>query len=230
MRSSGQRNKFIKLKHGNNCRPSSKKWLERQLNDPYVIQSKSQGYRSRAAYKLIEINEKFALLKPGMKIIDLGAAPGSWSQVASKITKADEPNPSSKIIALDLLEIDSIPGVNCIQKDFLDEDAKQLIRLELAGNCADLLMSDMAPNSTGHSPTDQLRIALLCEHSLDFALSILSPGGHFIAKTFQGGIESGLLNKIKRNFKIVKHFKPAASRKESKELYLIGLNRKIVTL
>lgn len=221
----GYRNKFTRLKNSKNRKTSSNQWLLRQLNDPFVSKAKIEGYRSRAAYKLLEINEKFKLFKPRMKIVDLGAAPGGWSQVASKLLNFENKHSNSKIIAIDLLEMENIPGVTFIQKDFLEKDTNKLIISTLDGE-ADIVMSDMAANTVGHAATDHLRIINLCEIALDFAISILKPGGHFIAKVFRGGAQGELLNKIKANFHKVKHFKPVSSRKESSEYYLIAMDRK----
>lgn len=221
----GFRGKFIAVKTARKRKNSSKQWLARQLNDPYVSKAKIDGYRSRAAYKLLEINEKFKLLKIGMKIVDLGAAPGGWSQVASNITKSNELTSGSKVIAVDLLEIQPISGVHCSQNDFYDPNTQNII-IEMLEGGADIVMSDMAANTTGHATTDHIRTLDLCEQALDFALRILKPNGHFIAKIFRGGAENAVLDKVKRNFHIVKHFKPSSSRKESVEIYLIALNRK----
>ncbi|WP_250311899.1 RlmE family RNA methyltransferase [Rickettsia endosymbiont of Oedothorax gibbosus] len=225
---SGFRGKFVAVKTAKRRKTSSKEWLARQLNDPYVAKAKLDGYRSRSAYKLLEIHEKFNLLKPGMKLVDLGAAPGGWSQVAAKIIKSDKSaSNNSMIIAVDLLEIEPIIGVDCLQKDFYAEDTEETIIKMLNGK-ADIVMSDMAANTTGHATTDHIRTLDLCEHALDFALKALKPGGHFIAKIFRGGTENSALNRIKLNFHKVKHFKPSSSRKESVEIYLIALSRKSV--
>jgi len=231
---SGARSKVIKVKASNRRDTSSTNWLKRQLNDRYVTQAKIDGYRSRSAYKLLEINEKYNLLKPGMKIIDLGAAPGGWSQVASNII-----GKNGAVIGVDLLEIEPLPNVITIKQDFMNPETIELIRLELEHKSpsktepqtdlnlvVDLVMSDMAANTTGHRATDHLRIIALCEQAFDFALTILKPGGHFFAKIFRGGTENELLNRVKLNFKIVKHFKPNSSRKESTEFYLIALHKK----
>lgn len=224
----GFRGKFVAVKTAKRQKNSSKQWLARQLNDPYVAKAKLDGYRSRSAYKLLEIHEKFNLLKPGMKLVDLGAAPGGWSQVAAKIIKSDESaSNNSMIIAVDLLEIEPIIGVNCLQKDFYAEGTEEAIIKMLDGS-ADIVMSDMAANTTGHAKTDHIRTLDLCEHAIDFALKILKPGGHFIAKIFRGGTENNVLNRVKLNFHKVKHFKPSSSRKESVEVYLIALSRKSV--
>lgn len=224
----GFRGKFVAVKTAKRRKTSSNQWLARQLNDPYVLKSKIDGYRSRAAYKLLEIHDKFHLLKPGMKVIDLGAAPGGWSQVAARLTKSDQQNEkNSEIIAVDLLEIEPIVGVQSIQKDFYSADAEGIITAMINGK-ADVVMSDMAANTTGHASTDHIRTLDLCEHALDFALKILKPGGHFVTKIFRGGAENSVLNRVKLNFHTVKHFKPASSRKESVEVYLVALNRKNV--
>jgi len=219
---SGSRSKVIRVKASKGRDISSTNWLKRQLNDQYVIQAKIDGYKSRSAYKLLEINEKYNLIKPKMRIIDLGAAPGGWSQVASNIIGKE-----GLIVAIDLLDMESIPNVITIKGDFMDDSTIELIKSELGSSVVDLVMSDMAANTTGHNATDHLRIIALCEEAFNFALTILKPGGHFIAKIFRGGTENDLLNKVKRNFKIVKHFKPHSSRKESTEFYLIALNRKM---
>lgn len=224
--SSGYRGKFTEVKTAKKRKTSSTRWLKRQLNDPFVAKSKLDGYRSRAAYKLIEINDKFQILKPGTNVVDLGAAPGGWSQVAAKIIKSDSEKAKNKLIAVDLLPIEGIGGVISFEKDFYEDDAKDLIIDSLNGQLADVVLSDMAANTTGHSQTDHLRIMDLCENALIFALKILKPGGHFVAKIFRGGAEGDLLDMVKQNFKKVKHFKPESSRKESSEFYLVALERK----
>jgi 23S rRNA (uridine2552-2'-O)-methyltransferase len=222
----GYRGKFVKVKTAKRRKTSSTRWLARQLNDQYVARAKVDGYNSRAAYKLIEINDKFHILNPGYNVIDLGAAPGGWSQVAAKIIKSDIKNAKNNLLALDLLPIENIPGVKSFQKDFYDLDTITLITDSLNGQLADTVMSDMAANTTGHNQTDHLRIIELAEKALDFALKILKPGGNFIAKIFRGGAESEMLSIVKQNFKTVKHFKPASSRKESSEFYLVAIDRK----
>ena len=224
--STGYRGKFTEVKTAKKRKNSSTRWLKRQLNDPYVARSKLDGYKSRAAYKLIEINDRFHILRPGDNIIDLGAAPGGWSQVAAKIIKSDSLSSKNKLIAIDLLPIENIAGVTSFEKDFFEEDTKKLIVNSLDGQLADAVLSDMAGNTIGHSSTDHLRIMNLCENALAFALTILKPGGHFVAKIFRGGAESDLLSVVKQNFKKVKHFKPESSRKESSEFYLIALEKK----
>ncbi len=224
--SSGYRGKFTEVKTAKKRKTSSTRWLKRQLNDPFVAKSKLDGYRSRAAYKIVEINDKFQLLRPGDNVVDLGAAPGGWSQVAAQIIKSDSKGAKNKLVAIDLLPIEGIGGVISYEKDFYDEDAKDLIINSLDGQLADVVLSDMAANTTGHSQTDHLRIMDLCENALIFALKILKPGGHFVAKIFRGGAENDLLEMVKQNFKRVKHFKPDSSRKESSEFYLVALERK----
>ncbi|CAI3924826.1 MULTISPECIES: RlmE family RNA methyltransferase [Commensalibacter] len=208
----------VKLKKSHGRSTSQQRWLTRQLNDPYVRAAQQQGWRSRAAFKLIELDEKFKFLRPGLKVIDLGAAPGGWSQVAI-FRKA------TKVVGIDLLHVDPIPGADIIQGDFTDP-ANMDTLIDMLGGKADLVMSDMAPNTTGHSATDHIRIIDLTEDALAFALDILNPHGIFIAKVFQGGSEKGMLDKLKQNFKVVKHAKPPASRKESKELYVVAIGFK----
>lgn len=207
----------IKKKHG--LKESSRRWLERHMNDPYVQRSKADGYRSRAAYKLIEIDDKHHLLKPGMKVIDLGAAPGGWCQVAAARTKSSAENPH--VVGIDYLEMDAVPGAPVLLMDFLDDAAPARLS-EALGGAPDLVLSDMAAPTTGHRRTDHIRTMHLCEVAADFAISVLKPGGHFLAKTFQGGTEAELLNLLKQNFRTVHHVKPPASRDESAELYLLA--------
>lgn len=213
------RGKTVNVKTAKGRKKSSTNWLRRQLNDPYVERARLEGYRSRAAFKLVEINEKFKLFQPGMKILDLGAAPGGWSQVAAHLTKSTNENPN--ILALDLLEFDSIPGVINMQKDFLEENAKDEITGKM-GDKFDVVMSDMAANTTGHTKTDHIRIMELCEKAAIFAFEVLKKDGAFIAKIFKGGTEGELLNQIKTKFSKVKHFKPKSSRAESAEEYLVA--------
>ena len=198
---------------------SSTLWLERQLNDPYVARAKREGYRSRAAYKLLEMDERFNLLKPGGRIIDLGAAPGGWSQIAADRVKAKDGR--GKVVGVDLLDMEPIAGVIFAIKDFNDEDAPQMIKHMLGGE-ADGVMSDMAANATGHKQTDHLRIVALAELALEFAVDVLAPGGFFVAKVLQGGTEGQVLTKLKRDFTLVRHVKPAASRADSAELYVLA--------
>jgi len=209
----------VQVRTGGKRKHSSKLWLERQLNDPYVAKAKRDGYRSRAAYKLIEIDDKHRLLKPGMTVVDLGAAPGGWSQVAAKRTGAADGK--GKVIAMDLLEMPEIPGVPFAQLDFHAADAPDKLK-EMTGGLADIVMSDMAANTTGHRKTDQLRIVGLVEIAAAFAAEVLKPGGAFLAKVFQSGADAELLAQLKRDFAVVKHVKPAASRQDSAERYVLA--------
>lgn len=218
----GSRNVHTRVKTAKDRSKSSVKWLARQLNDPYVKQAKRDGYRSRAAYKLAEMDDKLAILKPGMNIVDLGAAPGGWLQVAVERTKAGTES-KSIIVGIDLLPISpDIEHTRFIQGDFTADDAPERLRELMEGKSVDVVMSDMAPNTSGHTPTDHLRIMALCEMGFDFALEVLRPNGVFLAKTFQGGTENLLLNRMKKHFKTVKHIKPKASRADSAEMYVIA--------
>ena len=194
-------------------------WLARQLNDPYVARAKRDGYRSRAAYKLIEIDDRFGLFKKGQRIVDLGAAPGGWAQVAAARTGANEGK--GWVVAIDLLEMGSVPGVDFAILDFNEAEAPARLRSMLKGS-ADGVMSDMAANAIGHRKTDHLRIVALAELAADFAAEILAPGGFFLAKVLQGGSERELLTALKTNFAVVRHVKPAASRSDSAELYVLA--------
>jgi len=194
-------------------------WLERQLNDPYVAQAKREGYRSRAAYKLIEMAEKYGLFRPGQRIVDLGAAPGGWSQVAAQAVKAAEGK--GRVVAIDILPMDAVVGVEFELMDFHAPDATERLKARLGG-LADGVMSDMAANATGHRKTDHLRIVGLAELAADFASSVLAPGGFFVAKVLHGGSEGELLARLKRDFVVVRHLKPKASRADSAELYVMA--------
>ena len=194
---------------------SSTRWLQRQLNDPYVKQAKADGYRSRAAYKLIEMDEKFGLLKGASRIVDLGIAPGGWAQVARKVV------PKAQVVGIDLLEVEPIDGVEIFQMDFMDEDAPRVLEDALGGK-ADLVMSDMAANTVGHKQTDHLRTMGLVEAGAWFAVENLEKGGTFLAKVLAGGTDKDLLDLLKKHFKTVKHAKPPASRKGSSEWYVIA--------
>lgn len=198
---------------------SSTLWLERQLNDPYVARAKRDGYRSRAAYKLIEMDDRYHLFKPGGRIVDLGAAPGGWSQIAADRVKAKDGR--GKVVGIDLLDMEPIAGVTFTVKDFNDEDAPQVVK-DMLGGEADGVVSDMAANATGHKQTDHLRIVALAELAAEFALDVLAPGGFFVAKVLQGGTEGQLLAQLKRDFTTVRHVKPAASRADSAELYVLA--------
>ena len=206
----------VRVKTGKTRSHSSKLWLERQLNDPYVERAKREGYRSRAAYKLIEIDAKHHILKPGARVVDLGAAPGGWSQVAARRV-----GDGGRVVAIDVLEMGAIPGVEFMQLDFHDATAPDRLKALIGGE-ADVVLSDMAPNTTGHRPTDHLRIMALAELAADFARTVLAPGGSFLCKVLQGGTEPALLAALKRDFATVKHVKPAASRADSAELYLLA--------
>ncbi len=198
---------------------SQTRWLERQLNDPYVARAKREGYRSRAAFKILEMDDKFKLFKPGGRVVDLGAAPGGWAQVAARRVQSEEGK--GKVVGIDLLPIDPIPGVIFEQMDFNDQDAPERLKL-LLGGLADVVMSDMAANTTGHKKTDHLRIIGLAELAVAFAREVLAPQGAFVAKVFQGGLETALLTDLKRDFTTVRHVKPAASRADSSELYVLA--------
>jgi 23S rRNA (uridine2552-2'-O)-methyltransferase len=217
--SGGGRSLHVRVKKTGSIKESSRRWLERHLNDPYVHRSKAEGYRSRAAFKLTEINDRYKILKPGMKIIDLGAAPGGWCQVAAQFCGSSNDAPS--VVGIDYLEMDHLPGVALLQMDFLDDAAPGRL-VEMLGSAPDIVLSDMAAPTTGHRRTDHIRTMHLCEVAADFAVKVLKPGGHFLSKTFQGGTENELLDLLKRNFKTVHHVKPPASRDESVELYILA--------
>lgn len=204
-----------KIKTAKGRKISSIKWIERQLTDPYVARAKKDGYRSRAAYKIKEIDEKVHLLKKGQVVVDLGAAPGGWCQVA--VEKG-----CKHVVAIDLLEMDEIPGVTFFQMDFMDDDAPDVLLNALGGEQADVVMSDIAHNTVGHRNTDHNKIMALVEAGYDFAIEILKPNGAFVAKVFQGGTEGELLARMKKDFKSVKHIKPPSSRKESPETYVVA--------
>ncbi len=207
----------VKKKSG--LKESSRRWLERHINDPYVQRSKAEGFRSRAAYKLIEIDDRYKILKPNARVIDLGAAPGGWCQVAAARTRSTPEKPN--VVGIDYLEMDAVPGAAVLMMDFLDDAAPGKL-IEALGGEPDVVLSDMAAPTTGHRRTDHIRTMHLCEVAADFAVSVLKPGGHFLAKTFQGGTEASLLDMLKRNFKSVHHVKPPASRDASVELYLLA--------
>jgi 23S rRNA (uridine2552-2'-O)-methyltransferase len=209
----------VRVKSAKTRTLSSKLWLERQLNDPYVARARAAGLRSRAAFKLAEIDDKHRLLKPGARVVDLGAAPGGWSQVAAKRVGAADRR--GRVVAIDLLDMAPIAGVDFVPLDFLDPSAPQRIKA-LLGGPADVVFSDMAANATGHRKTDHIRIMALAEAAADFAREVLVPGGAFLCKVLQGGTEALLLASLKRDFTSVKHVKPAASRVDSAELYLLA--------
>ncbi len=219
-RSGGERSLGVRVKTAKGRKTSSKRWLERQLNDPYVQAAKREGYRSRAAYKLLEIDDKYGFLTPGKLVIDLGAAPGGWSQVAAaRVCTGKAPG---FVLGLDLFEIDALPDVTLLQADFIEDGTLALIDGILGGRKADVVLSDMAAATTGHKQTDHIRIISLCEAALEFAEDVLTPGGTFLAKVLQGGTEKSLLDKLKRGFERVRHVKPEASRSDSAELYVLA--------
>ncbi|MGE0408994.1 MAG: RlmE family RNA methyltransferase [Amphiplicatus sp.] len=213
--SGGARELAVTVKTARQRKLSSTLWLQRQLNDPYVARAKAEGYRSRAAYKLVELDEKFGLLKKGARVVDLGAAPGGWCQVAAKAGAA-------RLVGVDYLGMPAIPGATLLTLDFLDEAAPAKLKALLGGQ-ADLVLSDMAAPTTGHKATDHLRIVALAEAALDFAEEVLAPGGAFVSKVFQGGAEGELLARLKTNFETVRHAKPKASRADSAEMYVVAL-------
>jgi 23S rRNA (uridine2552-2'-O)-methyltransferase len=217
--SRGERDLKVRVRSGGRTQ-ASRRWLERQLNDPYVARARREGLRSRAAFKLMEIDDKAKLLKPGAKVVDLGAAPGGWSQVAAKRVHAG--SGTGRVVAVDLLTMDPLPGVEFLQLDFLDPQAPDQLKA-LLGGPADVLLTDMAANATGHRATDHLKIMGLAEAAADFACEVLKPGGTFLAKVLQGGTEGELLASLKRDFASVKHVKPAASRSDSAELYVLAM-------
>jgi 23S rRNA (uridine2552-2'-O)-methyltransferase len=205
----------VRVKTARRRTAASTRWLERQLNDPYVKAAKEAGYRSRSAYKLIELDEKFGLLKNARRVVDLGSAPGGWCQIVK------EKNPAATIVAIDLLEMESIVGVTFFMRNFLDDDVPDVLREALGGD-ADLVMSDMAANTVGHKQTDHIRTMALCEAAVEFAADVLKPGGAFVAKVFAGGADGALLTRMKQLFTTVKHAKPPASRKDSSEWYVVA--------
>lgn len=207
-----------KVKRGK-LKASSRRWIERHINDPYVQRAKLEGYRARAVYKLLEIDEKHNILKGARRIIDLGAAPGSWSQVAANVTGSTDDD--KRVAAIDFLDVDPIPGVHILKMDFLDPQAPEMI-MQALGGTPDLVISDMAAPTTGHQKTDHIRTMHLCEVAAYFAIDVLQEGGHFLAKTFQGGTEKDILNLLKQNFKSVIHIKPGSSRSESVEMFLLA--------
>lgn len=211
----------------NTQRESSKRWLARHLSDPWVAEAQRQGWRSRAAFKLIQIDDKIRFLKPGLVVVDLGAAPGGWSQVAVERVRARDGR--GRVVAWDILEMDPVPGATVLQGDFLADDA--LSRLDAAvGGKADVVLSDMAANTTGHARTDHLRVMALAEAALAFAIDALNPGGAFVAKVFQGGAEREFLALLKQRFATVRHAKPPASRAESAEMFVVATGFRPLTI
>jgi 23S rRNA (uridine2552-2'-O)-methyltransferase len=215
----GGRDLKVRVKSGKGRSLSSKLWLERQLNDPYVARARREGFRGRAAYKLIELDDKHHLIRKGARVVDLGAAPGGWSQVAARRAGAAEGR--GRVVAIDLLAMAPVPGVERIELDFLDPRAPAAIKARLGGP-ADVVLSDMAANATGHRRTDHMRIMALAEAAAEFAREVLAPGGAFLCKVLQGGTEATLLAALKRDFTSVRHVKPQASRADSAELYLLA--------
>ena len=198
---------------------SSQRWLQRQLNDPYVAEAKKRGYRSRAAFKLLQLDDQFHFLKPGARVVDLGAAPGGWTQVAVERVRPHQTK--GVVVGIDLTPVEPIPHATVLAKDFYDEDAPAVLQ-ELLGGPADVVLSDMAASATGDTPVDHLRIMALAETGHDFARQVLKPGGSFVAKVLRGGTERTLLDRLKRDFTKVKHVKPEASRADSAEMYVVG--------
>lgn len=210
----------VRVKTAAKRRASSTRWLERQLNDPYVAEAQRLGYRSRAAFKLLQLDDRFHLLTPGRRVVDLGAAPGGWTQVAVQRVKPQE-NPAGRVVAIDLSPMEPIPGAIILHQDFLAEEAPARLRAALDGP-ADVVLSDMAAPSTGHPKTDHLRIMMLAEAAYEFAAEVLAPGGAFVAKVLQGGTERELLQRLRRDFASVRHVKPPASRSDSAEIYVVA--------
>ncbi len=216
----GSRNLTVKLRTAKGRKVASTRWLQRQLNDPYVEEAKRRGYRSRAAFKLTEIDDRYRFLKPGMIVLDLGAAPGGWSQIAAERVGSAEGK--GQVLAVDVSPIEPLPGVEVLTQDVSADDAPAAIRAALKGGRADVVLSDMAAPATGHRSTDHLRVVALVEAALDLAEGMLKPGGTFLAKVFQGGAGGELVTRLKRSFAKVHHVKPKASRKESPEVYVLA--------
>jgi 23S rRNA (uridine2552-2'-O)-methyltransferase len=216
----GSRKLTVKLRTAKGRKIASTRWLSRQLNDPYVEEAKRRGYRSRAAFKLIEMDDKYRFLKPGMIVLDLGAAPGGWSQIVAERVGSVEGR--GQVVAADVSPIEPLPGVEVLAQDVSAEDAPANIRAALKGGHADVVLSDMASPATGHRATDHLRVVALVEAALDLAEDVLKPGGTFLAKVFQGGAGGELMARLKRAFAKVHHVKPKASRKESPEVYVLA--------
>jgi 23S rRNA (uridine2552-2'-O)-methyltransferase len=213
------RSAAVRVKTAGRRKPSSTQWLERQLNDPYVSEARRLGYRSRAAFKLIQLDDRFHFLKPGARIVDLGCAPGGWTQVATARVKAEAGR--GRVVGMDTLATDAVPGALLLQQDFLAASAPDALRAALGGP-ADVVLSDMAAPTTGHAATDHLRVMALADAAYAFAREVLAPGGAFVAKVFQGGAERELLDALKRDFASLRHVKPPASRAESSEVYVVA--------
>lgn len=220
----GQRQLRVRVKTAKRRKTSSNRWLERQLNDPYVVASKRDGMRSRAAYKLSEIDDKHRFLKPGLRVVDLGAAPGGWSQIAAERVKSVEGRGGQRgqVVAIDYLGVEPLPGVDIVMMDFTDPAAEPRLKALMRDGGADVVLSDMAAPTVGHTSTDHLRIMGLAEAAAHFACDVLAPGGVFLCKVFQGGTERTLLDLLKTNFAVVRHVKPPASRSDSAELYVLA--------
>ena len=220
---SGARSLKVRVKTAKRRKTSSTRWLQRQLNDPYVHAAKREGMRSRAAFKLTEMDDKYHVLKPGQRVVDLGAAPGGWCQVAVDRVKAlpGAGKVQGAVVGIDLLEVEPVPGATILQMDFLEEGAEERLIEELGGN-PDVVMSDMAANTTGHKQTDHLKIMALCEAAAHFAIEVLNEDGAFLAKVFRGGTENELLAFLKQHFRVVRHVKPKASRADSSEMYVLA--------
>ena len=219
-RSGGRRERKVRVRTARGRGAASTRWLDRQLNDPYVAEARRLGFRSRAAFKLIEIDDRLDLLRPGQIVVDLGAAPGGWTQVALERTRAAETG--GRVVALDRLEMDAVPGADILLGDFLDADTLSALEEALAGARVDVVLSDLSPSTTGHKATDHLRIVALAEDALAFAERVLKPGGAFVAKVFRGGADGDLLKRVRARFETVRHIKPPASRSDSAETYLVA--------
>jgi 23S rRNA (uridine2552-2'-O)-methyltransferase len=218
--SQGHRVERVRVKTARGRRASSTRWLQRQLNDPYVQRAKKEGFRSRSTFKLIEMDDKFQFLKPGMRVVDLGCAPGGWCDIAARRVQSNSDNPL--VVGIDYLGMDPIAGVHILQKDFLDDDAPQALMDALGGHPPDIVLSDMAAPTTGHKQTDHLRTVHLFEVAALFAKENLRPGGIFLSKVFKGGTEHDMLAELKRDYQSIAHIKPPASRKESPEMYVFA--------
>ena len=215
-----KRDKTVRVKTARGRKLSSTRWLQRQLNDPYVQEAHRKGYRSRAAFKLIELDDRFEFLKPGQKVVDLGCAPGGWTQVAAERIDAEK-NPNGHVIGIDLQEVEEIPGATLLVGDFMDNDAPDRLK-EVIGGPVDVVLSDMAASASGHPQTDHIRITALVEAAAYFAEEVLKPIGWFVAKVLAGGADADLLKQLKLQFQTVRHAKPPASRKDSSETYLVA--------
>jgi 23S rRNA (uridine2552-2'-O)-methyltransferase len=214
----------VRVKSARGRTVSQQKWLSRQLNDPYVARARKDGYRTRAAYKLIEIDDKYRFLKPGQRVVDLGCAPGGWLQVAASrigLDRGDKAPKTAALVGIDLLPVDAVPGAALFELDFMADDAPDKLKEALGGE-ADVVLSDMAANTTGHKQTDHLRIIGLAEAAAEFAGEIMRPGGAMLMKLFQGGETGALVTQLKRDYAAVRHVKPAASRADSSELYVLA--------